>query len=350
MRWNGKNLKGGELIDGWDKDLPVFDPKKGPIATRAASGEVLNAVALKIPNLFGGSADLAPSTDTYLKGMGDFLKDDHMGRNLHFGIREHAMGSILNGMFLHGGIIPFGATFFIFSDYMRPPIRLAALMNIPVIFVFTHDSIAVGEDGPTHQPIEQLVTLRAIPNITVIRPADANETREAWRYALTNSRGPVILVLTRQKLPIIDQKKFASANNLTKGAYILSPSKTKAQVILMATGSEVTLALAAQEKLAEKNISSSVVSMPSLELFDAQPKEYRDKILPPSIKARLAIEAASPKGWREYVGLEGDIIGINHFGASAPGPVVMEKFGFTVENVVKHALVLIDGNETLPSS
>ena len=336
-----QKFKRGELIDGWDKDLPVFDSKKGPIATRSASGEVLNAVALKIPNLFGGSADLAPSTDTYLRGLGDFLKDDHMGRNLHFGIREHAMGSILNGMFLHGGIIPFGATFLIFSDYMRPPIRLAALMNIPVIFIFTHDSIALGEDGPTHQPIEQLVTLRAIPNMTVIRPADANETREAWRYALTNSRGPVILVLTRQKLPIIDQKKYASANNLTKGAYILSPSKTEAQVILIATGSEVSLALAAQEKLAEKNISSSVVSMPSVELFDAQPKEYRDKILPPSIKARLAVEAGSPKGWREYVGDEGDIIGINHFGASAPGPVVMEKYGFTVENVVKHALVLI---------
>jgi transketolase len=336
-----QKFKRGELIDGWDKDLPVFDSKKGPIATRSASGEVLNAVALKIPNLFGGSADLAPSTDTYLRGLGDFLKDDHMGRNLHFGIREHAMGSILNGMFLHGGIIPFGATFLIFSDYMRPPIRLAALMNIPVIFIFTHDSIALGEDGPTHQPIEQLVTLRAIPNMTVIRPADANETREAWCYALTNSRGPVILVLTRQKLPIIDQKKYASANNLTKGAYILSPSKTEAQVILIATGSEVSLALAAQEKLAEKNISSSVVSMPSVELFDAQPKEYRDKILPPSIKARLAVEAGSPKGWREYVGDEGDIIGINHFGASAPGPVVMEKYGFTVENVVKHALVLI---------
>jgi len=336
-----QKFKRGELIDGWDKNLPVFDSKKGPIATRSASGEVLNAVALKIPNLFGGSADLAPSTDTYLRGLGDFLKDDHMGRNLHFGIREHAMGSILNGMFLHGGIIPFGATFLIFSDYMRPPIRLAALMNIPVIFIFTHDSIALGEDGPTHQPIEQLVTLRAIPNMTVIRPADANETREAWCYALTNSRGPVILVLTRQKLPIIDQKKYASANNLTKGAYILSPSKTEAQVILIATGSEVSLALAAQEKLAEKNISSSVVSMPSVELFDAQPKEYRDKILPPSIKARLAVEAGSPKGWREYVGDEGDIIGINHFGASAPGPVVMEKYGFTVENVVKHALALI---------
>ena len=336
-----QKFKRGELIDGWDKDLPVFDSKKGPIATRSASGEVLNAVALKIPNLFGGSADLAPSTDTYLRGLGDFLKDDHMGRNLHFGIREHAMGSILNGMFLHGGIIPFGATFLIFSDYMRPPIRLAALMNIPVIFIFTHDSIALGQDGPTHQPIEQLVTLRAIPNMTVIRPADANETREAWCYALTNSRGPVILVLTRQKLPIIDQKKYASANNLTKGAYILSPSKTEAQVILIATGSEVSLALAAQEKLAEKNISSSVVSMPSVELFDAQPKEYRDKILPPSIKARLAVEAGSPKGWREYVGDEGDIIGINHFGASAPGPVVMEKYGFTVENVVKHALALI---------
>jgi transketolase len=302
---------------------------------------VLNAVAAKIPNLFGGSADLAPSTDTNLKGLGDFLKDNHKGRNLHFGVREHAMGAILNGLTLHGGIIPFGATFLIFSDYMRPPIRLAALMNIPTIFVFTHDSIALGEDGPTHQPIEQLIALRAIPNMTVIRPADANETREAWIYALTNRKGPVILVLTRQKLPILDQKKFESAKNLNKGAYILSGSKTPPQLILIATGSEVSLALAAQEKLAEQNISSSVVSMPCLELFDAQPKEYKDKILPPSIKARLAIEAASPKGWRDYVGLEGDIIGINRFGASAPGPVVMEKLGFTVENVVNHALALI---------
>jgi len=331
----------GELINGWDQNLPVFDPKKGPIATRSASGEVLNAVASKIPNLFGGSADLSPSTDTNLKGLGDFENDDHKGRNLHFGIREHAMGSILNGMHLHGGIIPFGATFLIFSDYMPPPIRLAALMNIPVIFIFTHDSIALGEDGPTHQPIEQLVALRAIPNITVIRPADANETREAWRFALTNRRGPVILVLTRQKLPVIDQTKFASAHNLTKGAYILSPSTGKPQVILMASGSEVSLCLAAQEKLAEQGMGSTVVSMPSLELFDAEPKEYKDMVLPPSIKARLAVEAASPKGWREYVGDDGDVIAINHFGASAPGPVLMEKFGFTVENIVKHALALI---------
>ena len=331
----------GELPEGWDKDLPAFDPNGGPIATRTASGEVLNAVAEKIPNLFGGSADLAPSTDTYLKGLGDFLKSNYKGRNLHFGVREHAMGAILNGMYLHGGIIPFGATFLIFSDYMRPPIRLAALMNIPVIFAYTHYSIGLGEDGPTHQPVEQLIALRAIPNMTVIRPADANETREAWTYALTNRRGPVILVFARQKTPVLDQKKFESAKNLNKGAYILSGTKTPPQIILIATGSEVSLALKAHEKLAEENISSSVVSMPSCELFDAQPQEYKDKILPPYIKARLAIEAASPKGWRDYVGLEGDIIGINRFGASAPGPVVMEKLGFTVENVVNHALALI---------
>ena len=330
----------GELPEGWDKDLPAFDPKGGPIATRTASGEVLNAVAASIPNLIGGAADLSPSTDTYLKGFGDFLKDNHKGRNLHFGVREHAMGAILNGMFLHGSIIPFGATFLIFSDYMRPPIRLSALMNIPVIFVFTHDSIALGEDGPTHQPVEQLIALRAIPNITVIRPADANETREAWAYALTNRKGPVILVLARQKVPVLDQNKFESAKNLKKGAYTLSSTKTP-QLIFIATGSEVSLALAAQEKLAEQNISATVVSMPSCELFDAQPKEYKDKVLSPSIKARLVIEAASPKGWRDYVGLEGDIIGINRFGASAPGPVVMEKLGFTVENVVNHALALI---------
>src|SRR5580698_6055973 len=271
----------GELPEGWDKDLPAFD-KGGSMATRSASGEVLNALAAKIPNLLGGAADLAPSTDTYLKGLGDFLESNHKGRNFHFGVREHAMGAILNGLTLHGGLITFGATFFIFSDYMRPPIRLAALMNIPTIFVFTHDSIAVGEDGPTHEPIEQLISLRAIPNMTLIRPADANETREAWKYALTNRRGPVILVLTRQKLPILDQKKFESAKDLNKGAYILSPAKTPAQLILIATGSEVSLAIAAQEKLAEKNISASVVSMPSCELFDAQPQEYKDKVLPPS--------------------------------------------------------------------
>jgi transketolase len=340
----------GELPEGWDKDIPVFDPKNGPMATRTASGEVLNAVAAGIPNLIGGSADLAPSTDTYLKGLGDFLKYDHKGRNLHFGVREHAMGAILNGMCLHGGIIPFGATFLIFSDYMRPPIRLAALMNIPTIFVYTHDSIGLGEDGPTHQPVEQLIALRAIPNITVIRPADANETREAWVHALTNHKGPVVLVLARQKVPVLDQKKYGSAKDLNKGAYVLSASQTPPQLILIATGSEVALALAAQEKLAEQHISSSVVSMPSWELFDAQPQEYKDKILPPSIKARLAIEAASPKGWRDYVGMEGDTIAINRFGASAPGPVVMEKLGFTVENVVNHALALIDGNVKLPSS
>jgi transketolase len=335
-----KRFMNGQLPDGWDKDLPAYD-KGGSIATRSASGEVLNAVAPKIPNLLGGAADLAPSTDTYMKGLGDFLKDNHKGRNFHFGVREHAMGAILNGLTLHGGLITFGATFFIFSDYMRPPIRLAALMNIPTIFVFTHDSIAVGEDGPTHEPIEQLISLRVIPNMTLIRPAEANETREAWKYALTNRRGPVILVLTRQKLPILDQKKFESAKNLTKGAYILSAAKTPAQLILIATGSEVSLAIAAQEKLAEKNISASVVSMPSCELFDAQPQEYKDKVLPPSIKKRLVIEAGSPRGWRDYVGLEGDIIGINRFGASAPGPIVQEKLGFSVDNVVNHALALI---------
>jgi len=340
QKWN--EFMKGKLSEGWDKDLPVFDPKDGPIATRSASGKVLNAVAAKIPNLFGGAADLAPSTDTYLKGFGDFLKDNPQGRNLHFGVREHAMGAILNGLTLHGGLIPFGATFLIFSDYMRPPIRLAALMNIPVIFVFTHDSIGLGEDGPTHQPVEQLVALRAIPNMTVIRPADANETRAAWAFALTNRNGPVILVLARQKVPVLDQTKFASAENLNKGAYILSASKKSAQIILIATGSEVSLALAAQEKLAEQNIAASVVSMPSCELFDAQPKEYKDKVLPPSIEKRLVIEAASPKGWRDYVGLKGDVIGIDRFGASAPGPVVMEKLGFSVENIVNHALHLIE--------
>jgi transketolase/transaldolase len=327
----------GRLPEGWDNELPAFEGKDGGMATRAASGKVLNAIAPKVPNLFGGSADLAPSTDTYLKGMGDFIAGHPNARNLHFGVREHAMGAILNGMVLHGGLIPFGATFFIFSDYMRPPIRLAALMNIPTIFVFTHDSIGLGEDGPTHEPVEQLIGLRAIPNITVIRPADANETREAWKYALRNRKGPVILVLTRQKLPVLDQP----VKDLNKGAYILSGSKTPPQLILIATGSEVSLALGAQKKLSEQNIASTVVSMPSCELFNAQTQEYKDTVLPPAIKARLAIEAASPKGWRDYVGLEGDIIGVNRFGASAPGSVVMEKFGFTVENVVDHALALL---------
>jgi transketolase len=331
----------GKLPEGWDKDLPLFDAKDKLLATRSASGEVLNAVAAKISNLFGGSADLAPSTDTYLKGLGDFLEGNYSGRNLHFGVREHAMGAILNGMTLHGGLIAFGATFFIFSDYMRPPIRLAALMNIPTIFVFTHDSIGLGEDGPTHQPVEQLIGLRAIPNITVIRPADANETREAWKFALTNRKGPVVLVLTRQKLPILDQEKYESAKNLSKGAYTLSGTKNSPQLILIATGSEVSLALGAQEKLAEQNISSEVVSMPSCELFNAQPKDYKNIVFPPNVTKRLSIEAASPKGWREYVGLEGDIIGINRFGASAPGEVVMEKLGFSVENVVNHALLLL---------
>ncbi len=339
LEW--QKFMSNELPEGWEKSLPAFDVKGGPMATRSASGEVLNALAAQIPNLIGGAADLAPSTDTYLKGLGDFLQNNHHGRNLHFGVREHAMGAIINGMTLHGGIISFGATFFIFSDYMRPAIRLAALMNIPSIFVFTHDSIALGEDGPTHQPIEQLISLRAIPNITVIRPADANETREAWGYAIRNRQGPVLLVLTRQKLPLLDQHKLESAKNLSKGAYIVSPSKGLAQILLMATGSEVSLALAAQSKLAEQNISASVVSMPCLEIFDAQPQEYKDEVLPPSIKKRLVIEAGSPKGWRDYVGDEGDIIGINRFGASAPGPVVQEKLGFSVENVVNHALALL---------
>jgi len=336
------NFMKGILPEGWEQELPLFaDNKQEPMATRSASGRVLNALAAKIPNLFGGSADLAPSTDTYLKGWGDFLEDNYGGRNLHFGVREHAMGAIINGLTLHGGLMAFGATFLIFSDYMRPPIRLAALMNIPSIFVFTHDSIGLGEDGPTHQPIEQLMALRAIPNITVIRPADAHETREAWKYALSNRRGPVVLVLTRQKVPVLDQNKYGSAKNLNKGAYTLSSTKIPPQLILMATGSEVSLALAAQEKLAAQNITAEVVSMPSCEIFNAQPKDYKDIVLPPNIKKRLVIEAGSPKGWRECAGCEGDIIGINRFGASAPGSVVMEKMGFSVENVVNHALLLV---------
>jgi transketolase len=346
-----KRMVSGELPEGWDKDIPTFSPGDKPIATRAASGKVLNAIAARVPAIIGGSADLNPSTETALKGAGDFQSPANQatdkqgavggewgfgGRNMHFGVREHAMGAILNGMVLHGGVIPFSATFLTFADYMRPSIRLAALMKLPVIYVFTHDSIGVGEDGPTHEPIEQVASLHAIPHVTVIRPADANETAQAWRVAVTHRGGPVALIFTRQALPIL------AAGDVSRGAYILADAEGAPDVILIASGSEVSLALEAQKKLAAQDIRARVVSMPSWELFEAQPQEYRDHILPPQVKARLAIEAGVPMGWHKYVGSKGDVLAIeNRFGASAPFKVLFEKYGFTVENVVARVLQLL---------
>jgi transketolase len=291
--------------------------------------------------LIGGAADLAPSTDTLLKKYNSFEGDNHGGRNFHFGVREHAMGSVLNGIAVTKGFTPYGATFLIFSEYMRPPIRLAAIMKIKPIFVYTHDSIGLGEDGTTHQPVEQLASLRSIPNLTVIRPADANETVQAWRVAMEHTGGPVTLILSRQKLPIIDQEKYAKATELEKGAYILSDA-ADANLILIATGSEVSLALNAQKKLQEENISAKVVSMPSWELFDKQPDEYKEKIFPKNLKKRLAIEAASSMGWHKYVTDEGDVVGVDKFGESAPGDEVMKAYGFTVDNVVAKAKALLE--------
>src|SRR6202012_185292 len=286
----------GELPKGWADSLPVFKAADGKLATRQASGKALNAIASKLPNLIGGAADLAPSTDTNLKEYTSFTVERRECLNFHFGIREHAMGSALNGMALTKGVIPFGATFLMFSEYMRPPIRLAAIMKIAPIFVYTHDSIGLGEDGTTHQPVEQLISLRSIPNITVIRPADANETAYAWRVAIEKTDGPTVLVFTRQGLPIIDQDKYATADNLEKGAYVLSDSEKTPQVILMATGSEVSLIMQAQAKLAEEGIAARVVSMPSWELFEKQSDHYKASVFPKDIKKRLAVEMASPMG------------------------------------------------------
>lgn len=333
-------LASGKLPKGWEKDLPIF--KAGEkVETRKASGKVLNAIADFFPNLIGGSADLAPSTDTNLNKYKSFSAENYEGRNFHFGIREHAMGAIINGLALSKYIIPYGATFLIFSDYMRPPIRLAAIMKLRPIYVFTHDSIALGEDGTTHQPVEQLIGLRSVPNLTVIRPADANETVQAWRVAIEHSGGPVALILTRQKIPVIDQEKYTKATELEKGAYILSEPKTPPDIILIGTGSEVQLVLAAQHKLNEQNISARVISMPSWELFEKQDKAYKETVFPASLRKRLAVEAGSPLGWLKYVTDEGDILGITKFGESAPGEEVMEEYGFTVENVVKRAKSLL---------
>jgi len=333
-------LSGGKFVEGWKDKLPVF--KAGQkLATRKASGKTLNAIAEYFPTLIGGSADLAPSTVTVLEKYKFFSAADRDGRNFHFGVREHAMGAILNGIALTHNFIPFGATFLIFSDYMRPSIRLAAIMKIHPIFIYTHDSIGLGEDGTTHQPVEQLIGLRSIPNMTLIRPADANETAQAWRVALEHSGGPVALILTRQGIPVIDQEKYTNASELEKGAYILSEAEKSPQIILIGTGSEVQLVLAAQQKLKEQNIAARVVSMPSWELFEKQEDSYKEKIFPKALRKRLAVEAGSSMGWHKYITDEGDIIGVDRFGESAPGEEVMKEYGFSIENVVKRAKALL---------
>jgi len=352
-----KQVTRGGLPNGWDKDIPIFPADVKGMATRVASGKVMNAIAPHVPALIGGSADLDPSTYTALQGLGDFeppgasARDRQgsegggwscAGRNLHFGVREHAMGAILNGLAAHGGTVPFGATFLIFSDYMRPPIRLAALMGLHVIYVFTHDSIALGEDGSTHQPVEQLAGLRSVPRLNVIRPADANETAIAWRVALETRDRPVALILTRQDVPTLDRAQFAGADGLRSGGYVLAdPPGGKPELILIATGSEVALIVAAREKLLARNIAVRIVSLPSWALFDAQPQEYRDTVLPPAIGARLAVEAGVPQGWHRYVGDRGDVLGVERFGASAPGNVMLHEYGFTVDNVCTRALKLL---------
>jgi transketolase len=331
----------GELPPGWDALIPVLKPSDGPVATRASSGKVLNAIAQNVPNILGGSADLAPSTKTLIAEEGAQQYGNDGGRNFHFGVREHGMGAVVNGMAAHGGVIPYGATFLIFADYMRGAIRLAALMDVHSIFVFTHDGIALGEDGPTHQPVAVLASLRAIPNLYVIRPADANETAEAWRVA-TALKKPVTLILTRQKLPILDRECFPSASLLSRGAYVLSDVQGQPDMLLIASGSEVSLALEAQKTLAEeKGIKARVVSMPCWELFNEQSEQYRNEILPQDIKARLSIEAGCSMGWDRWVGESGDCIAVDKFGASAPGGEVMRRYGFNVENVVAKAEALV---------
>lgn len=327
-------LAGGELPAGWDAAMPQFEG--GAMATRDAGGKVLNAIASKLAPFFGGDADLGCSTKTTLVDQGSFNGQSGLGRNVHFGVREHAMGAIANGIAYHGGLRTFTGTFFVFSDYMRPAMRLAAMNELPVTFVFTHDSIAVGEDGPTHQPIEHLASLRAMPGLVVIRPADANETAEAWRWSMEQSKRPVTLVLSRQKLTTIDRKQCASAKGLARGAYVLcDPAEGAPRAILIATGSEVELALAAKDALQSQGIGVRVVSMPSWELFEEQDASYRAEVLPPSCSARVSIEAGATQGWRQYVGEAGVSIGIDHYGASAPGDVLYTKFGFTAERIVQ---------------
>ncbi len=332
----------GELPAGWKSKIPTFSPTDKPMATRQASGKVLNAISASLPTLLGGSADLAPSTDTLIKAETGFQPGSYGGRNFHFGVREHAMGSILNGMAVTG-LIPYGATFFVFSDYLRPALRLACLMEAHAVYILTHDSVFLGEDGPTHEPIEHLAACRAIPHICLIRPADANETAVAWRVAIEH-KAPVALVLTRQALPIFDRAKYGSAEGVEKGAYILADSAgKKPELILIATGSEVSISLEAYNKLTAEGTAARLVSMPSWELFEKQSQAYKDEVLPPTVTARLAVEAGSPFGWERYVGTKGAILGINRFGASAPAKIIAEKLGFTPDNIVKLARQVMKG-------
>jgi transketolase len=339
----------GELPEGWESHLPSFDGAK-PMATRAASGEVINALAPHLPMLFGGSADLGVSNNTDIKDGGSFQPDNYAGRIIHFGVREHAMGSTMTGIALNGGLIPFGGTFLCFSDYMRPAVRLAALSGVQAVYVFTHDSVGLGEDGPTHQPVEHVASLRAIPNLHVVRPADVHETREAWRAAILRREGPTALILTRQKVPLIDRAKFAPADGARRGAYTLADAAgddgkpTAPRLVIIATGSEVALALDARERLQAEGTPTRVVSMPCWELFEEQPAEYREGVIPASVAARLAVEAGVPLGWERYVGPGGRVIGLERFGASAPGDVALRNLGFNVDNVVAHARGLLQQN------
>ena len=331
-----QHIKDGTLPDGWDKDIPTFPADPKGLATRESDSKVLNAVAKNVPWLLGGAADLYPSTKTLISGAGDFERDHYSGRNFHFGIREHTMGSILNGMVL-SGLRAYGATFLIFTDYMRPPIRLAALMDIPVLFIYTHDSIGLGEDGPTHQPIEQLMSLRAIPRLRVFRPADANEVAETWRVVMPEKHLPTLMAFTRQAVPTFDRSKFAPASGVAKGAYILADSGGQPDVILMGTGSEVQLCVGAYEQLTAEGVKARVVSMPCWELFETQPPEYKIQVFPPEVRARVAVEAGTSLGWKEYVGDDGIVVARDDFGASAPIKDLMQHFGFTVDNVIAKA-------------
>lgn len=334
----------GQLPQGWHQEMEsLFKPGEKPVATREASGRVMNAIVRSVHAFTGGSADLAPSTKTTLKDHGNYGFQEYCGHNMHFGVREHAMGAIANGMALHGGAIPYTATFLVFSDYMRPPIRLAALMGLRVVFIFTHDSIGLGEDGPTHQPIDQLMGLRAIPNLVVLRPADATETVEAWKVALEREHGPTALVLSRQDLPVLDRSALAPTSGVQRGGYVLWEASHRPDVVIIGTGSEVHIALNAGRLLDGRGIAARVVSLPSWELFDAQPAEYRNSVLPPGVRARLSVEAATPLGWERYVGLDGLAVGVPRFGASAPAQILYEKFGLTAQRVAEEALRLLEG-------
>ncbi len=336
-----KSFVGREMPENWEEILPNFEADSKGMATRKASGAVLNELADHIFNLVGGSADLTGSNKTDMDGKGIYQPGNYKGRNIHYGVREHAMGAAMNGMALHGGIIPFGGTFLVFSDYVKPSIRIAALSKIPSIFVFTHDSIGLGEDGPTHQPIEHLASMRATPNVNVFRPADANETAYCWKAAVENDEGPSLLVLTRQNLPTLDRNKYGSVSGVEKGAYILKEASNKnPELLILSTGSEVEIALSAAEELEKKEISTRVVSMPSWELFEAQPQSYRDEVLPPKVKSRISIEAGSEMGWHKWVGSEGAVIGLNRFGESAPYEEVYEHLGLTAEKVVEKGVEL----------